>query len=263
LSLYRVYIDEVGNHDMEHVEDPNQRFLALTGVILSSEHSINIFQPEFNHIKTEFFQPDPDEHVILHRKEIVRKLGPFKILMNPETLARFNLRLLHGLEKWDYRVITVVIDKKAHREQYQVWRSYPYHYCLKVLVERFVLFLHYGKHQGDTMVESRGGDVDMQLKDSYAKLYKEGTENIPPDRWQSCLTSKELKVKPKSANIAGLQLADLIAYPSRREILHEKGLLEKDERTFSDEICKILNTSKYHRHYQTGEIWGYGKKLLP
>jgi hypothetical protein len=248
---------------MEHVDDPNQRFLALTGVIISSEHSVNVFQPEFNHIKTEFFQADPDEPVILHRNEIVRKLGPFKVLMNPETSARFNLRLLQALEKWDYRVITVVIDKKAHRDQYQVWHFYPYHYCLKVMVERFVRFLQDGNHRGDSMVESRGGDVDLQLKKSYSKLYNDGTEYISKELWRSRLTSKELKLKPKSANIAGLQLADLIAYPSRREILHEKGLLPAEGKTFSDGICNILNRIKYLRNHQTGDIWGYGKKLLP
>ena len=114
MGLYRIYIDEVGNHDMEHVDDPNQRFLALTGAILSSEHTRNIFQPEFNAIKTEFFQHDPDEPVILHRNEMVRKVGAFKVLMASETQRRFDARLLAALEKWDYRVITVIIDKKAH-----------------------------------------------------------------------------------------------------------------------------------------------------
>ena len=37
MSLYRIYIDETGNHDMTHADDPNQRFLALTGVILESQ----------------------------------------------------------------------------------------------------------------------------------------------------------------------------------------------------------------------------------
>lgn len=142
MGLYRIYIDEVGNHDMEHVDDPNQRFLALTGVILSSEHTRSIFQPEFNAIKTEFFQHDPDEPVILHRNEMLRKVGAFKVLMDQRTRGRFNARLLYILGKMDYRVITVVIDKKAHRDQYLVWRSYPYHYCLKVLVERFVFFFY-------------------------------------------------------------------------------------------------------------------------
>lgn len=31
---YRIYIDEVGNSDLESSDDPNHRFLSLTGVIL-------------------------------------------------------------------------------------------------------------------------------------------------------------------------------------------------------------------------------------
>jgi hypothetical protein len=37
------------------------------------------------------------------------------------------------------------------------------------------------------------------------------------------LTSRQLKVKQKSNNLAGLQLADLVAHPSRNEILSEHG----------------------------------------
>ena len=94
-------------------------------------------------------------------------------------------------------------------------------------------------------------------------LYERGTDNIPPERWQARLTSRELKVKPKSANIAGLQLADLIAHPSRREVLIEHRLIVDDRHTFGDQICAILRQSKYHRNWRTGQIEGYGKKLLP
>ena len=97
-----------------------------------------------------------------------------------------------------------MIDKRAHRDQYQIWHYHPYHYCLSVMLERFVLFLHYGKHSGDVMVESRGGAEDGKLKESYRRLYERGTDHIPPTRWQACLSSGELKVKPKNANIAGL-----------------------------------------------------------
>ena len=31
---YRIYIDEVGNPDLASSENPNHRFLSLTGVIL-------------------------------------------------------------------------------------------------------------------------------------------------------------------------------------------------------------------------------------
>ena len=71
------------------------------------------------------------------------------------------------------------------------------------------------------------------------------------------LTSKQLKVKPKANNIAGLQLADLIAHPSRNEILHEHGLLEKPLAPFATSIIQILQTKYDQQH---GRI--YGKKFI-
>ena len=36
---YRIYIDEVGNPDLESCDDPNHRFLSLTGVIVALDYS--------------------------------------------------------------------------------------------------------------------------------------------------------------------------------------------------------------------------------
>lgn len=171
--------------------------------------------------------------------------------------------MLSALTRWEYSVATVVIDKLAHRERYRVWLYQPYHYCLAVLLERYVLFLERAQGRGDVMVESRGAREDRQLADSYTRLYKHGTEYIESGRLQACLTSKELKIKPKKANIAGLQLADLIAHPSRQEVLIDNGLLQDTRRTFGKRICEILQASKYLRDPLTGKIDGYGKKLLP
>jgi hypothetical protein len=262
MSLYRIYIDETGNQDMTHADDPNQRFLALTGVILESEYNTNNLQLEIASIKRIYFQKDPDAPVVFYRKEMVNHRSPFEALRDPKVEKQFNNAILESLEHWQYKVITVVIDKKAHRDQYSTWRYQPYHYCLAVMLERFVLFLHYGNHQGDVMVESRGGKEDLKLKASYQGLFKNGTDNIPADRWQKRLTSEELKIKPKTADIAGLQLADLIAHPSRREILLENKLIEDDRDTFGNKICTILNNQKYLRS-RSGQIYGFGKKLLP
>ncbi len=262
MSLYRIYIDETGNHDMTHADDPNQRFLALTGVILESEYNTSVLQPEMDALKRQFFQKDPDTPVIFHRKDMVNSRPPFEALRDARIEKQFNQAILEGLERWQYHVITVVIDKKVHRDQYSVWRHHPYHYCLKVMLERFILFLHYGKHRGDVMVESRGGNEDEKLEASYSGLYMNGTDNIPAERWQERLTSHELKVKPKTADIAGLQLADLIAHPSRREILLDYKLIADDRDTFGNKICAILRNDKYLRS-RIGQIPGYGKKLLP
>lgn len=263
MSLYRIYIDEVGNHDLTHADDPNQRFLSLTGVILESQYTLNILQPEMTQIKREFFQRDPDEQVVFHRKELVNKRPPFHSLRDSMIEQHFNEALLNALARWDYHVITVVIDKKIHRDKYLTWRYHPYHYCLAVLLERFVLFLHNHGCRGDVMIEKRGGNEDEKLSISYARLFENGTDYITKERIQGCLTSKELKMRDKSANIAGLQLADLIAHPSRREVLIENGLLVDSRDIFGNRINTILKQSKYLRDDKTGRIAGYGMKLLP
>lgn len=263
MALFRMYVDEVGNHDLTHADDPNQRFLSLTGVMLESNYARLTFQPELEQLKRDYFQTDPDEPVIFHRKEMVNKKPPFHSLRNAVIEQAFNTELLTSLARWDYTAITVVIDKKAHRDQYATWHFHPYHYCMTVLLERFILFLHYNNHRGDVMVERRGGQEDRKLMDSFQRLFDRGTDNISVQRWQACLTSKELKVKPKSANIAGLQLADLVAHPSRREVLIENGLLVDNRDVFGDQICAILRQSKYNRNLRSGQIEGYGKKLLP
>jgi hypothetical protein len=88
-------------------------------------------------------------------------------------------------------------------------------------------------------------------------LWTEGTEYISSERFHSVLTSKQLKVKTKTNNVAGLQLADLLAHPSRNEMLHEKGFLEDGLRPFGEKIVGILQKKYYRRGNRV-----YGKKFL-
>lgn len=260
---YRIYIDETGTHDLRSVDNPNERFLALTGVIFDSEHYGSVVQVQMAEMKLQYFQIDPDTPLIFHRKEMVNKRPPFQSLWDKEINNKFNNSLLEALKNWQYTVITIVIDKKEHRDRYKVWKYHPYHYCLMVLLERYVQFLDRNNGVGDVMVEMRGGLEDQKLKESYKRLFEEGTDHISMGLWQKVLTSRKLKVKPKKANITGLQVADLIAHPSRREILQDHNLISDNRIVFGDKICKILRDEKYYRNAKSGIIKGYGKKLLP
>jgi hypothetical protein len=254
---YRIYIDEVGNPDLESSDNPNHRFLSLTGVILELEYVESIVHPQMEALKAEFFRSHPDEPVIFHRKEMVNAKPPFECLKDPEIQKQFDRELLNLIESWEYIVITVCLDKKKHKETYTAWRYDPYHYCLAILLERFIFSLNRMDSQGDVMAESRGGKEDMRLKASFERLWKDGTDYVTPEQFQKVLTSKQLKVKPKANNISGLQLADLIAHPSRNEILKEQGFLEKEFSLFVQEVIKILQ-KKYDRH--EGRM--FGKKFL-
>ena len=257
MSKYRLYLDEVGNPDLEHSEDPNHRFLSLTGVICEIGYIQEHIHPEMEGLKTRHFGSHPDEPLILHRSELVNKKDRFAALRSPENEKAFNRDILSLLVGWEYRVITVCIDKKKHRESYKIWRYDPYHYCLAILLERYAFWLNRIDAHGDVMAESRGGKEDQRLKHSFSRLLVQGTDFVPPERFLSALTSRELKIRPKSANVAGLQLADLLAHPSRCEILDEKDLLGRPIVTSPREVISILQ-AKYDQH--EGRI--YGKKFI-
>ncbi len=258
MKKYRIYVDEVGNPDLKSSTDPNHRFLSLTGVICDLDYVAKVLQPEMEECKRRFFGGHPDEPIIFHRKEMLNAKRPFESLRDPSVRQQFDDELLRLLRHWEYKVISVCIDKKRHQETYTTWRYDPYHYCLAVLLERFTLFLRRRHARGDMLAESRGGKEDTRLKQSFAQLWERGTEYITPDEFQQTLTSKQLKVKTKANNIAGLQLADMIAHPSRNEILNQHELLPGPVRPFAQLIIPILQ-SKYDR-LPDGRI--VGKKLL-
>ncbi|MEW6236872.1 MAG: DUF3800 domain-containing protein [Candidatus Omnitrophota bacterium] len=254
---FRIYIDEAGNSDLGSSDDPNHRFLSLTGAIIELEYVERTLHPQMENLKARYFGSHPDEPVILHRKEMLNAHFPFLTLRDESTRQRFNEELLRLLQEWDYTLLSVCIDKKKHKETYITWKYDPYHYCLAVMLERFVLFLERNNAKGDALAESRGGKEDIRLKAAFLHLWREGTEYISAERFQNVLSSKQLKVKSKANNIAGLQLADLLAHPSRNEILNEHGVLEKPLGVFAQKIIVILQR-KYDRQ---GERF-FGKKFL-
>ncbi|MBM4117973.1 DUF3800 domain-containing protein [bacterium] len=154
---YRMYVDEVGNSDLKASSEPNHRYLSLTGVILELGYVDAKVFPALEDLKRRYFGSHPDDPIVLHRKELLNRKPPFMALRDPEVALRFDRELLLLLGDLEYRVITVVIDKREQVERYQTWRYDPYHYCLKVLLERYVLWLGRNRAQGDVMAESRGG----------------------------------------------------------------------------------------------------------
>ena len=257
MPRYRLYIDEVGNPDLRNSENLHHRFLSLTGVIIDLAYVQRRMHPDLEALKVRYFDSHPDEPVIMHRKEIVNRRPPFQALRDRAVEAAFNENLLNLLREWEYRIVTVCIDKKNHVAAYGNWRYDPYHYCMAVLLERFSSWLKRRGARGNAMAESRGGKEDRQLKESFRRLWDRGTDYVGPEQFQGTLTSRELKFKQKTDNIAGLQLADLLAHPSRCEILDERGLLGRPLAPFAVQIIEILQ----EKYDQSGEVI-YGKKFL-
>jgi Protein of unknown function (DUF3800) len=256
--MFRIFIDEVGNHDLKSSDDPNHRYLSLTGVIMRLDYELEGFTTALNAVKQDIFGTT---NIILHRRDILTAKPPFEALNNEATRAHFDELVLKLMGTASYRAFTVVIDKHEHQHKYAVWRFHPYHYCLTVTLERYVQFLSKFHQPGDVMVESRGKKENMQLEKAYKHIYQNGSDHVPSTLFQQHLTSRELKIRQKAANIAGLQLADLIANPSCRDLICEKtGAQMMAE--FGKEVVEVLKKKRYLRS-PTGKIPGWGTKWLP
>jgi hypothetical protein len=260
---FRLFIDEVGNGDLiGAATDPNIRYLSLTGILTRADLHQNVIQPGIDRLKERLFGHTPAIPVVLHRRELVRKEGVFEVLRDPTIENDFNTNILEMFFNFPYLAITIQIDKKAHLETYSTWRFDPYHYCMRCMIERYVMYLNGHRFKGDVIIEARFKEADKKLKASFEKIYKEGTENLPARTMQSYLLSKDIIMKPKIANIAGLQIADLIAHPSARHMRYARDGIPcpKD---FGGKVADILLQRRYRRHPSTGRIDGFGTKWLP
>jgi hypothetical protein len=79
---------------------------------------------------------------------------------------------------------------------------------------------------------------------------------------QQHLTSREIKLETKDANVCGLQLVDMIANPSHQLL---KCSLQGQEMKapFAKRVVGILKKSRYARAPRTGKMEGWGLKTLP
>lgn len=80
-------------------------------------------------------------------------------------------------------------------------------------------------------------------------------------KFHSALSSRHIKIKPKAANIAGLQLADVLAYPVKQAILVGKGSVPYPGDVFGKRMYEAAR-SKFNCHEWTGQIEGYDFKCL-
>ena len=65
----------------------------------------------------------------------------------------------------------------------------------------------------------------------------------------------------KSANIAGLQLADVLAYPIKQACLVEAGAIPDPGEVFGKKLVDAAQ-NKFNRNEVRGKVEGYGKVWL-
>lgn len=155
------------------------------------------------------------------------------------------------IASWDFTVIACGIKLFDHLDRYGEQARDPYHYSLNVIVERFCMELEGAPDEGFICAEMRNPGLDRELKAVWNDIRQNGTEYATAVELDAKIV--HLTLKDKKPNIAGMQLADLMATPVGR------GVLRLD--TKPDEVSREVVMRKLLR--VKGEYRGYGIVELP
>lgn len=257
---YRLYVDESGDHVFKRLDEVGHRYLCIVGCWFKNSDYLP-FHKALTEFKQRHIPHNPDEPVVLHARDIMNRRSHFWRLRDPIVAERFDDELLGLIAHAQFQLVAVVIDKKTLSEQYHE-PAHPYHTAMTFLLQRYCGLLNHLGHRGDVMAESRGRGEDQKLKAAYRAVYEGGDRWHLPDFYQRALTSSKLKVKPKPANISGLQLADVLVNSVRQSILIDKGLVTGPLSPFGAKLAAQI-AGKYNRQLYDGRIDGYGKVFFP
>ena len=220
-----MYIDESGDHTYKHLHDLYKRYLGVTGVLFDKQRYNNEAQPTLEGIKQRIFRYDPDNPPILTRSHIKNRKHWFYVLQNPLLNQQWEEEILGFLESLTpyTQVFTVVIDKKAHLESYPHRTFDPYVYCLEVLLNRVRGYMNLNGGQADVFAESRGKTEDDRIVRAYKSLLVNGSPYANGKQYRERFPSEGLTIKRKDQNIAGLQIADMLAYGQKMLTIQTSG----------------------------------------
>jgi hypothetical protein len=252
---WRLYIDESGDHTYKHIDDIDRRYLGLTGVLIRKSYYDNHIQPDLEVLKRELFRYDPDEPPILVRSLIIHRKRWFYVLQDKALNEKWEKSLLNFVSglKNNAQVFTVVMDKKKHLNDYPRQTFDPYVYSLAVLLNRVRGFLVGKGEHADIIAESRGKVEDHQIKEAYVKLITEGSYfGKDGAYYRQAYPEKELVVKPKHTNVAGLQLADVFAFGQKVQTILKSNKpfprpLGDFDKQLADVVDKLVN--RYGRYF--------------
>jgi hypothetical protein len=203
---YLVFVDESGDHSLTSI-DPQYSVFVLAFAILRKADYIQRVSRDLQEFKMRHWGHD---ETVLHEHEIRKPRDAFSFLMQRPRRERFLAELTTLMQDLPATIVAVVIDKHAFAAHHA--ETHPggtYDYAMETGLNAVFQFLA-GQGQSEfrthIVVECRGRKEDKELELTFRRFCDITNAHSRPLPF-------ELVMVPKTANSAGLQLADLIARP--------------------------------------------------
>jgi hypothetical protein len=240
-SDHLVFVDESGDHGLENI-DPQYPVFVLAFCVIAKQEYARTLLPAVTEFKFKHFGHD---QVVLHERDIRKDTGDFAILRDRSRKAAFIEELTNIIDASPLVVIASVIRKDLLVDRYSRPNN-PYEIALGFGLERVAkLLARKGRGQTAVIVECRGKREDDELELEFRRVCGGGN-------YRNELFPMIPRFVPKSANVPGLQIADLIARPIGRHVLDPA----QPNRAF-EVIRKKMDRSPFD------VIDGWGLKVFP
>jgi hypothetical protein len=240
-----MFVDESGDHSLD-VIDRQYPMFVLAGVIMERAYAEDELERRVREFKQKLFGRTD---LVLHTADITRNQNGFERMKEQAFRQEFYRELNALVASLDCKVVACAIRKEEHLRRYGVLALDPYMLSLHVLVERFCFEIGNVSGGGMIVAERRGPTLDHELELAYLSLKVQGTRYLQAVQIENRIS--RLSLRKKSENVAGLQLADLVATPIGRHVLGKA-----DQRDY-----RIIE-SKLRRDWR-GSHEGYGLVVLP
>jgi hypothetical protein len=241
-SDYIIYVDESGDQSLTSINAQYPIFVLAFAVIHKNQYPAIV-----NDLLSLKFKTFGHDQVVIHEREIRKKLNDFAFLHDPAKSTQFLGDITTFVQTAAFQVIAAVIRKQGLVGQYK-YPDDPYEIALLFCLERaYGLLKDKGQETLRTfvIVESRGKKEDRDLELAFRRAC------AGANQW-NCPLPFEVRFSHKLCNSTGMQLADLIARPIGQEVLKPGSQ------------AKIYPTiqSKF-RTAPGGKIVGWGLKVFP
>lgn len=239
-----MFLDESGDHSLDKI-DLSYPMFVLAGCIFDFDYYSTVAEPKINDLKIKHFGKID---VILRSYDIRKQKGSFSCLVDRKKREAFYADLNDLVRSLDFKIIAAGINKLQLKSLYHEPDN-PYNLCLQFILERAVMFLGRSSDKLIFRIESRETHNDRKLAEVYEKFRLVDHQYFKKEEIQSKFV--DFSFNQKSQNIAGHQIADLMAYPIGVSILDNK----RENSAFD-----IVRT-KFHS--KNGTYQNYGLKLFP
>jgi hypothetical protein len=244
-----LFLDESGDPTMQYATraapDPPEFFLLCGCLFAVADHAA--LGPALDRLKLRHLGRTD---AALVSRQLRRQIGPFAFLVDPGKRSAFYADTGLLIRQTRFTIFAAGIDKYRHWERYGMAARSPYHLSLAFILERVAKAVERSGEQVHLIAEGRGRREDNDLRLEFARLQRDGTRYMGAARLRTCFSGR-IEFRRKRDDIAGLQIADLVAYPIANRLCHP----------LSRRVDFDIVQPKLHR--SSRGLWGAGLKVFP